>query len=362
MERSTRLYALQHLRFFAAFAVLAHHILEEASGSPQALVSPAAQRLGACGVDIFFVISGLVMWHTTGGFASQTSARQFFTRRFTRIMPFYWACLAIVVALSCSGIAFRNVQLGAVGFSESVLLLPSTTSAGLVISVAWTLVYELYFYIVCTAALCFPWQRYRVALIVAMDAAVPIALNMIGATAQARYYGNPVVIEFLCGVFLGSVSTRLPEPGPRIKWVLSMTCVALFWWASVASPDETTSGLPASFRWWAWGLPATLLVAVFVHTEDRGGRVGRALTVLGNASYVLYLTHGFWMNVFARAVKSGAFHEPLSLYLAASCVAGLAVAFALGIYWYLEKPLLAWIDGKRSRIRQTEPGVKTGVA
>jgi exopolysaccharide production protein ExoZ len=199
MGRHTRLYGLQHLRFFAAFAVLAHHILEEASGSPLALVSPAAQRLGACGVDIFFVISGLVMWHATGGFSSQTSAKRFLARRLTRIMPSYWAWLAIVVALSCSGIAFRHVPLGAVTLSESVLLLPPTTSAGLVLGVAWTLVYELYFYLICTAALCLPWQRYRVVLIVGLLAGVPMALNMFGATAQGQYYASPIVIEFLSG-------------------------------------------------------------------------------------------------------------------------------------------------------------------
>lgn len=270
-------------------------------------------------------------------------------------MPSYWARLAIVVALSWSGIAFRHVQLGAVGLSESVLLLPPTTSAGLVLGVAWTLVYELYFYLVCTTALCVPWQRYRVAAIIVLIAGVPVALNMIGTATYARHYGNPLVIEFLCGVFLGSVSTRLPEPGLRITWVVLMTCIALFWWASAASPDAATGGLRPSFRWWARGLLATLLVAAFMHTKDRGGRISRALAVLGNASFVLYLTHGFWMNVFPRAIKSNAFHESLSLYLAASCVAGLAVALALGIHLYLEKPALDWLEGKRSRTRQPVP-------
>ncbi|RQH05495.1 acyltransferase family protein [Paraburkholderia dinghuensis] len=348
----TKLYGLQHLRFFAAFAVLAHHILEEASGSPLAHVAPALQRVGACGVDIFFVISGLVMWHTTGGFSSQTSARRFISRRLTRIIPPYWTYLAFVVALSCSGIAFRHVQLGATGIGESLLLLPPTTSAGLIVGVSWTLVYELYFYLVCAAVLCLPWQRYRVASIVALIVSVPIALKMVGADAQAQYYGSPLVNEFLFGVFLGSLSIWLPKPGPRMRWAVLMASIALFWWAAVASPDEATFGLRPSFRWWAWGLPAALLVSAYVHTEDKGRRIGRALTVLGDASYVLYLTHGLWMIVFARAIKSGAFHKPLSLYLAASCVAVLAVVFALGIHLYLEKPTLAWLEGKRSRIRQ----------
>ncbi|WP_336598701.1 acyltransferase [Paraburkholderia bengalensis] len=227
MGRHTRLYGVQHLRFLAAFAVLAHHILEEASGSPLALVSSSAQRVGACGVDIFFVISGLVMWHTTGGFSSQMSAKGFFVRRLTRIMPPYWGCLAIVVALSCSAIAYRHVQIDAIGLVESVLLLPPTTSSGQVMGVAWTLVYELYFYLICTAALCLPWQRYRAALIVALLAGVPVALNMVGATTQFQYYGSPLVIEFMCGIFLGGISTRLPELSPppyQVRGVADVCC------------------------------------------------------------------------------------------------------------------------------------------
>lgn len=353
MGRHTRLHGLQHVRFVAAFAVLVHHILEEASASSFALASHAAERFGACGVDIFFVISGLVMWHATGGFSPQTSARQFLARRLSRIMPSYWVCLAIVVALSCSGIAFRHMQFDAKGLAESALLLPPTTSSGLVMGVAWTLVYELYFYFICTAVLCVPWQRLRLVSIVALIAGAPVALNLLGAVAQARYYGNPIVIEFLFGIFLGLASTRLPVPGPRIRLAVAIACVALFWWASVASPDAATFGLKPSFRWWAWGLPAMLLVAMFLHTEDKGGRIARALTLLGNASYALYLTHAFWMNVFAKAIKSGAFHSSLSLYVAASCIAVLAVAFALGVHVYLEKPLLARLDGIRPGIRQT---------
>ncbi|MEM5341669.1 acyltransferase family protein [Paraburkholderia azotifigens] len=355
--RPARLYGLEHLRFLAAFAVLVHHILEEASGSPLALVAPSAQRIGACGVDIFFVISGLVMWHTTSGFSARTSAKGFVARRLTRIMPSYWACLAIVIALAASGLAYRHRPLDGVGIVESVLLLPPSASSGLIMGVSWTLVYELYFYAVCTAVLCLPWQRYRVAWIAALLAGVPIVLDLAGATTSARYYADPLVIEFVCGILLGAVSARLPAPGLRSRWLVLMACVALFGWASFASPDQTTSGLAPSFRWWAWGLPATLLVGAFIHAEDRGGRISRALTVLGNASYVLYLTHGFWINVFARAVKSGAFHSSVSLYLAAACVAGVAVAFALGLHLYLEKPALGWLTSKRSRVRQTAPGL-----
>lgn len=353
MARPTRLYGLQHLRFFAAFAVLAHHILEEAAGSSLAIVPASATRVGACGVDIFFVISGLVMWHTTGGFSAQTSARRFFSRRLTRIFPSYWACVAIMVVLAGSGLAFKHMELDAVGISESVFLLPPTTSSGLILGVAWTLIYELYFYLVCTVVLCLPWQRLRTLGIVALLAAVPFVLDKLGATAQAQYYGSPLVIEFLLGIALGAIGTHLPELGRRTWQLLLLACVALFWWASAASPDTATFGLPNSFRWWAWGLPSMLLVALFMQIPDDRNRIGRWLTTLGNASYVLYLTHGFWMNAFAKAIKAGAFHSTFSLYFAAACVACIAVVFALVVHRYLEKPLLSKLDGKRSRVRGT---------
>ncbi|CAG9224113.1 Acyltransferase [Paraburkholderia tropica] len=353
MGRHTRLQGLQHLRFYAAFAVLAHHILEEAMGSPLAIASASATRVGACGVDIFFVISGLVMWHTTGGFSARTSARRFLSRRLTRIFPSYWACLAILVTLAGSGLAFKHVELDAVGMIESIFLLPPTTSSGLILGVAWTLIYELYFYLVCTAVLCLPWQRLRALSIVALLAAVPFVLEKAGATAQAQYYGSPLVVEFIFGIALGAISTHLPAPGRRTWQALLAACVALFWWASAASPDSATFGLPPSFRWWAWGLPSMLLVALFLHVQDDRSFIGRALTTLGNASYVLYLTHLFWMNVFAKAIKAGAFHTTLSLYLAGAFVAMFAVIFALGVHWYLEKPLLSKLEGKRSQMRGT---------
>ncbi|WP_321905364.1 acyltransferase family protein [Paraburkholderia tropica] len=353
MGRHTRLQGLQHLRFFAAFAVLIHHMLEEAAGSPLAVVSPTAMRVGACGVDIFFVISGLVMWHTTGGFSAQTSARRFFSRRLTRVFPSYWACVAIMVVLAGSGLAFKHLELGTVGIVESLLLLPPTTSTGLILSVAWTLVYELYFYLICTVVLCLPWPRLRALSIVALLAAVPVVLQKLGAVEQAAYYGSPLVIEFLFGIALGAISTHLPAPGARRREALLVACIALFCWASAASPETATFGLPPAFRWWAWGLPSMILVALFVHVSDDRNGIARALTMLGNASYVLYLTHVFWMNVFARAIKAGAFHSTFNLYLAGACVVCLAVVFALGVHWYLEKPLLSKLEGKRSRVRET---------
>ncbi len=75
-----RLHALQALRFVAAFAVMVHHSLT-AFGPPLTDVV-----VGAAGVDIFFVISGVVI-----GYADHDDgALRFAAKRVIRVIPLYW--------------------------------------------------------------------------------------------------------------------------------------------------------------------------------------------------------------------------------------------------------------------------------
>jgi exopolysaccharide production protein ExoZ len=50
------IHGIQYLRGFAALAVVFFHISERYGGP---------FKIGSAGVDVFFVISGLIMWATT---------------------------------------------------------------------------------------------------------------------------------------------------------------------------------------------------------------------------------------------------------------------------------------------------------
>jgi peptidoglycan/LPS O-acetylase OafA/YrhL len=61
---SQRLYGLQILRFFAAFAVLMEHVLHEALSfgiTPNSMIATLEPVDFGVGVDVFFVISGFVI-------------------------------------------------------------------------------------------------------------------------------------------------------------------------------------------------------------------------------------------------------------------------------------------------------------
>ena len=99
------------------------------------------------GVDLFFVISGFVMVTITGNqFQRAGFVREFLFHRITRIYPLYWlfTLLALAVLLARPDMLKRSFE--AQELVRSVLLLPQD---GLpLLMVGWTLIHEMYFYIV----------------------------------------------------------------------------------------------------------------------------------------------------------------------------------------------------------------------
>lgn len=82
-----KLWSIQGLRFAAALLVVWVHAVERtfAITGQYGLTGNAGALLGRCGVDIFFVISGLIITRTAAGLSPRTFVR----RRAIRILPLY---------------------------------------------------------------------------------------------------------------------------------------------------------------------------------------------------------------------------------------------------------------------------------
>ncbi|TIV73797.1 MAG: acyltransferase, partial [Mesorhizobium sp.] len=174
----TSIHSIQYLRGLAACAVVCFHVSEQFGGPFD---------VGAAGVDVFFVISGFIMWVTTAG--RPANPWRFMGRRITRIAPLYW----IVTLLTAMGILmkpqfFYDHFFSVANFVGSLFFLPVLQEDALhpIVVQGWTLCYEMMFYLVFTLVL-FLGERWRFGVLVGALAAI-VALHFVLPAGYARAF------------------------------------------------------------------------------------------------------------------------------------------------------------------------------
>jgi len=161
--KNNRIYSLQILRALAALIIVFwHSVLAIKNTSFKywqvrgAIDYPAFLNHLYIGVDIFFCISGFIMFSLIYDLQpSIKSSKNFILRRFMRIFPPYWmVTIFIIIVFFMSdgkynvGHLSGDIWIDAIRTLQSFLLLPSFQ--GPIIGVGWTLIHEIIFYWLCT--------------------------------------------------------------------------------------------------------------------------------------------------------------------------------------------------------------------
>jgi exopolysaccharide production protein ExoZ len=323
------------MRGLAAFSVLIHHVLEETQPVFAGRIPHSVVLLGASGVDIFFVISGFIMYYTNHfNFGRPGASVDFLARRIIRIVPLYWLCTLAVVMLHAGGLyAHKTVTSWSVGLS--LLFLPN---ANIVHGLGWTLNYEMYFYSILAICLLL-FSSIRVGAVAVVGSIFLIlALGRALPPDQTRnFLMNPITVEFCFGFALAAVFT---SGYISARWCFPALVVgaAGLILGAVFGPSEGTAGLAPKIRFLFWGVPATALLVPALFAGQTKTYIGKFLLALGNASYSLYLTHGFVMTAYAKSLKASVLPNlPRALWMFAPVLVSLIVGFAT---WLLiEQPM-----------------------
>jgi exopolysaccharide production protein ExoZ len=327
--------SIQYLRGLAAAGVLLFHSSQRAG---------AAFGAGAAGVDVFFVISGFIMWTVS---ARRTAGPgDFLLRRAGRIAPLYWTVTLLVVGLDLLRPSlFPNMRLDVSHVVQSLLFLPHRDPMGEIAPVivpGWTLNYEAFFYVVFALTLLLPTGRRAWGLTAALGGLCLIGLFLPhGRWAAIDTYTDPLVLEFVAGAWLAKAAAAGRLGGLAAAWAAIGAGLLILAVVAVTGADV---------RGWArllyWGLPALLIVWGALSLEGAGRVPAWApLKRLGDASYSIYLAHGLALSLAFKLIGG----LGLPVWAQVAIAAPFGVLAGLACYHLLERPLLAVFHGRRKR-------------
>jgi exopolysaccharide production protein ExoZ len=326
-----RLVTIQYLRAFAASLIVFYHAMAHPMLSG---LYPAA--FGQVGVDIFFVVSGVIMWVTTA-IDSSLNPWLFFRLRLIRIVPLYWFyTAAYVVVATVAPTQLFSAALTPRYVISSLLFFPTRHPNGDIVpvySLGWTLNYEMFFYFLFGLCLLARAQTVRLfAISAAIGGLVIVGAVVKPESAVGLTYTDPIMLEFLAGVLIGSAFLKFGTKAlpAFVGGVAILAASALF--LTFLGRD-----MP---RLVMFGLPSALCVAGALAIETAGPRREFRLgAFLGDCSYSIYLAHPFVLRPFF-IVASVIFIESTKLTQILLATVAIVVGVVGGVISYqtIERP------------------------
>ena len=310
----TRLDGLQAGRAVAAVMVVLYHLTvyflpEHYYGGEK--VGPGLFKMGYAGVEFFFVLSGFIMVFVhLRDFGVPERAPRFLEKRIVRIYPIYWVIYGLLtLAYFAVPSAGPENARDPIAILTSALLWPMPELP--VLGVAWSLQYEMLFYLVFTLLV----------LNLRFGAVVFVLWTLACIWASlARFESYPFnfLLSFYNPLFAFGISEQL----------------ALVDWSKAV-------------RTWCYGIGACLAV---MGLAAGAIQPPRWLSFLGDASYSIYLVHIPAIS-FAGIVlvKLGAPWglPPLGMMAVMTIY---AVAAGAIVHLFVEKPLFSMLSRRRAPV------------
>ncbi|HTJ43901.1 MAG TPA: acyltransferase [Kofleriaceae bacterium] len=340
---------IQALRGIAALLVVffhAHFFVDNASFRAW---SERYFGSGAIGVDLFFVISGFIMVHTTTRApATARSGVRFLARRLARVWPVYAAHTIFYVllihghdGLPGEHVAWTKLERSLAFYPQQVTDEPMLGFPSL--GVGWTLNYEAWFYLLFAASMFAGTRRWAVffGALAATLVALPLALaGDLRWSAFGSYHAgspmlalvmNPMIWEFGAGVGIALLyRSRVRLRSPIARGVLLVATAAF---VLVRYFD----GNPLVYGPSRGGLPVALFVlALTLQHKERRITIPKPMLWLGEISFSLYLVQRLPQKALMTNFKDESFFHTITWFWLGSLV---AIALATISYFVLERGL-----------------------
>jgi peptidoglycan/LPS O-acetylase OafA/YrhL len=303
------------------------------------------------GVDVFFVISGLIMVYSTAGqSAAVENGVRFFVARFLRISPLYWVVTFVAALLASTiGTGFNHAAPDAARLLTSLFYIPYRNEDGdlfPIVGPGWTLNYEMMFYVVFAVGLAF-WGRRGLWVTIGVLALIVILGNLSHSEQpQLAFWSSPILLEFVFGMLLGDLLVRGRLDGWPKFMVYALLLTGLGWYLVPWFGEYVRT----DWRFFFFGVPAALVVAAAV-IGDRQCYFPRLRwgEVVGDASYSIYLTHLFTIRGLSMIWAKLPVQLPAHLFVVVALVlvVGVGIVVARSVEIPMHHLTREWLRRRR---------------
>jgi peptidoglycan/LPS O-acetylase OafA/YrhL len=338
MKDHRRFAELDALRGIAALAVVLFHYTtryNEIYGHSDSLIFRFP--LGHYGVQLFFIISGFVIFMTL---ERMRTGMDFVVSRFSRLYPAYW----VAVALTFSVVAFAALpgrQIGLSAAAVNLSMLQTFAHIPSVDGVYWTLAVELCFYAIMLGL-------FKARLLQRIESVAIVWLTLVISTSVAERYMNSfivgpikvfLIIEF-ANLFIAGIMFYKIRKGEATALTYATLSLCLIAQRFVSDWEAT--------------LVVLFCFLLFFATVKGWMRfiVIRPLVFLGTLTYTLYLVH---QNI-GYAVIKGLGRFSLNSNFSVLIAIAVSLSLASAITFLVEKPALNLIRKWHKRFQQPHYG------
>ncbi|KVG69421.1 hypothetical protein WJ33_22550 [Burkholderia ubonensis] len=317
--------SLTALRAVAASTVVYFHIM-----------SPTGNAFGEFAVDIFFVISGFVIAMVVN--TGTQSPSFFLASRIVRIAPLYWFLTLLVFVIAIVRPNLLNSPSGGLpDLVMSLFFIPYKKPSGLVhplLFVGWTLNYEMFFYVIASAALLA--KNNRTLIISGLVFAIfELCRASADSTTATAFYSSERMLEFVIGMFAWEFFRRGYKVNPIIAAatiIASYSLMAYIEWSHAPFSPIVRNGIPSFI---------IVVLATSLESWFSNGRLAKLVIFVGDASYATYLSHPYVVEGL-RKVFPIIFD---GITITSAVGATFTFVFALGagaaLYVFVDKPVHA---------------------
>lgn len=339
------------LRGFAALAVVLFHFRPHVNGNLGIPILGPVIEHGDLGVDLFFVLSGLVM-HTVYGAARRADGftyRSFMVRRLARVYPVHFVttvgAIAMFVIGGLAGLSPFDGSTLAWAVPVHLLLLhglgPIQNAMALNFP-SWSISAEMFAYLCFPAfALLYRGSQWRAVTLLSLTV---IALLIAAGTDWIQIGAFRVSAEFLVGMGVGRLLHGRTSPISGAALLVAGTAL----YAACLAWDPFSGWVIIGF--------AMILAGCFLAEPLLGrGRLVGALTYVGRISFSIYMIHALVMSPgFIGAEKLLGVAPDESPMLLVVTVTGAAM-----LYHLIEEPCRARIVKAFDRLKPRSELVPT---